>query len=477
LRSMNEEDRVGSKSSLAHICVLFWCGVSVLVPLSLALAFALRGSAGPDFLVQNGPGSKMPQTMLAVGLAWLLVGVLAFGFRLGFVNRVNAVSWAGFSTVFLLYINVLRERAYYGDWHDYYLAAVNLQQGEHLHPRYLYPPLWATLLTPIARFGEDAVFYACWTANAFGLVLFYVLIHKVLQRYGFSNRLAAVVTTAFLLVNTPVLRTLFFTQVNLHVINAILLSLVLYPKNSVLSAVALSVAVHLKASPLILVVAFLLERDFRWLAWFALSTAALAGVTVALYGVSPFQDWIFNASHIYGANILAYRENSIDSFVRTIWAWQYPTGAYSATAGYVSAAAKVVLAAACGVVVRACVRGKAFVSENGAVLNSIGPLLIAMTLLSPLVWEHHAVFCALPFLVLLKRLASGRDWVIFGFAYFLEFLLPTFDFFPWSYGRLLAPLIILGLTYTIARRQNAPKAITPFEKWLDDMPMPRFTSR
>ncbi len=444
----------------------------MLVPLSLALAFALRGSSGPDFLVQNGPGSTILLTLLSVALAWLLAGVVVFGIRLGFVNRMNAVSWAGFCTVALLYINVLRERAYYGDWHDYYLASVNLQYGQHLHARYLYPPFWATLLSPIARFGEDAVFYACWLANVVGLVLFYVLIHKALQRYGFSNRLAAIVTTAFLLVNTPVLRTLFYTQVNLHVINAILLSMVLYPKNRILSAVALSVAVQLKASPIILIVAFLLERDFRWLAWFALSSLALAGVTVALYGVSPFQDWIFNASHIYGANLLAYRENSIDSFLRTVWAWQYSTGAYSPIAGYMSAVAKVVLAVGCAMVVRASVRSKAFVSESGAVFNSMGPLLVAMTLLSPLVWEHHAVFCALPFLILLKRLTSGRDWAIFGFAYFLEFLLPTFDFFPWSYGRLVAPLVILWLTYTIAGRQTVPGTVTPFEKWLDEMPTP-----
>ncbi len=477
MRRVNAEETTGSKTGLAHVCVLAWCGVTLLVPLSLALAYALRGASGPDLLVQNGPGSTMPLTLLSVALAWLLLGVVVFGARLGYVNRVNAVSWAGFCTVALLYLNVLRERAFYGDWHDYYLAAVNLQNGEHLHPRYLYPPFWATLLSPISQFGAVAVFYVCWLANVVGLVLFYVLIHKALQRYGFSNRLAAVVTTAFLLVNTPVLRTLFYTQVNLHVINAILLSIVLYPKNRVLSAVAMSLAVHLKASPIILVVAFLLERDFRWLAWFALSSLALAGVTVALYGVSPFQDWIFNASHIYGANLLAYRENSIDSFVRAMWTWQYSTGAYSSAAGYLSAVAKVILAAGCGVVVRACVKGRAYVSESGAALNSVGPLLIAMTLLYPLVWEHHAVFLVLPFLVILKRLSSVRDWAILGFAYFLEFLLPTFDFFPWSYGRLLAPLVVLWLTYSIAGRGNAPAAITPLEKWLDDMPTPRATSR
>ena len=42
---------------------------------------------------------------------------------------------------------------------------------------------------------------------------------------------------------------------------------------------------------------------------------------------------------------------------------------------------------------------------------------------------------------------SPTHWALFGFAYFFEFLLPTFDFFPWSYGRLFAPLIILWLMW------------------------------
>ena len=71
------------------------------------------------------------------------------------------------------------------------------------------------------------------------------------------------------------------------------------------------------------------------------------------------------------------------------------------------------------------------------------PVLVAMTLAAPVVWEHHGVFVALSFLVMLKRLETPHEWLWFGFAYLLEFLLPTFDFFPWSFGRLAAPLIIL----------------------------------
>ena len=71
--------------------------------------------------------------------------------------------------------------------------------------------------------------------------------------------------------------------------------------------------------------------------------------------------------------------------------------------------------------------------ERGARLaNALPPLFILMTLASPVVWEHHGIFVALSFLLLLKRLDTPNEWIWFGFAYFLEFVLPTFDFFPWS---------------------------------------------
>jgi hypothetical protein len=77
-----------------------------------------------------------------------------------------------------------------------------------------------------------------------------------------------------------------------------------------------------------------------------------------------------------------------------------------------------------------------------------------MTLASPIVWVHHGVFVGLAFLLLLKRLATPADWTLFGFAYFFEFLLPTFDFFPWSYGRLVAPLICLWLLWQVPEKPS-----------------------
>ena len=85
------------------------------------------------------------------------------------------------------------------------------------------------------------------------------------------------------------------------------------------------------------------------------------------------------------------------------------------------------------------------VNGEGKMLNAIPPLFIFMTLASPIVWDHHGMFVALSFLLMLKRIDSPNLWMLFGFSYILEFVLPSFDFFPWSYGRLVAPMIILVL--------------------------------
>jgi hypothetical protein len=77
-----------------------------------------------------------------------------------------------------------------------------------------------------------------------------------------------------------------------------------------------------------------------------------------------------------------------------------------------------------------------------------------MVLASPLVWEHHPVFVALPFLVITRRLQAPGEWAVFSFAYLLVFLLPTFDFYPWSFGRLAGLLALLALLYRTSGRDR-----------------------
>ncbi|MBL8103808.1 MAG: hypothetical protein JNM02_14845 [Anaerolineales bacterium] len=65
------------------------------------------------------------------------------------------------------------------------------------------------------------------------------------------------------------------------------------------------------------------------------------------------------------------------------------------------------------------------------------------------------MFVTLSFLLMLKRIDAPSLWMWFGFAYILEFVLPSFDFFPWSYGRLIAPMIVLWLMWFTAKNETS----------------------
>jgi hypothetical protein len=228
----------------------------------------------------------------------------------------------------------------------------------------------------------------------------------------------------------------------------------------------------------VLVLAFLFEKDWRWLGWFVLSMFLVAGITVATNGISPFFDVLTHMQGLSLSENTIFHDTSFDSFLRFADPFLRIDLFWTRILIY---AAKALLTAATIWVMVQCARTKAFFKEDTPktsasasghgtmVLNSIPPLFILMTLASPVVWEHHGIFVALSFLVLLKRLESPSEWLWFGFAYLLEFLLPTFDFFPWSFGRLLAPLIVLWLLWQATKRKDDSSIFNRLNHWFEEL--------
>jgi len=134
-------------------------------------------------------------------------------------------------------------------------------------------------------------------------------------------------------------------------------------------------------------------------------------------------------------------------------------GGDGAATRYLTSGAKAAFAAAClAIAVISTKRGIFFElpDRTAALYNSLPVFLILMVMTSPLVWEHHPVLLCLPYLLVLKRLTTEHEWLLFGFAYFLEFLVPTFDLFPWSYGRLLSPIVWLWLVWSVRTNGLSP---------------------
>jgi hypothetical protein len=213
---------------------------------------------------------------------------------------------------------VFRERTIYGDIQDYAEAAMRLSRGEPLNTSYLYTPFWATVLEPLARFGPKAIFGVCWLLNMLSIPVFYLLLHATLKAYGFGTNVAGLLCFSFMVVNVPLLRTLGYVQVNLHVTNLILASLVSFPQTRAVSAVTLALAAQIKMSPLALALPYLLRRDYKWLGVFVLTVLATAGLTVAWHGLAPFQEFLFNVRRMREENGLQFRETSFDSFFAAV---------------------------------------------------------------------------------------------------------------------------------------------------------------
>ncbi len=440
-----------------------WIGLTLLVIASLVMIYIRNGTAGLNLFIQQWPLSNLVVTLASTTITWLLLGALLYMLVDEKINAGNVFFVAGFFLVMLLYLNILRERFRYGDYAYYIEAATALLKNQTLPDTYLYLPLWATLLQYIVPLGDQGVLAILWTVNIIALGLFYFLLIRVLERYQFSNRLAVIVAVLFILINAPIQRTLGFVQVNLLVMDLIFLSILAYPKNTILSALTLVLAIHLKTSPAVLVLAILLDLNWRWLAWFALSFLVIAAIPVAINGISPYYDYLNNIAVLTQIPDTNFHDTSFDSFLRFLNPFLGINILWTRIMIYTGKAA---LLFATITVMLKNLRNQSFVIGENKMLNALPPLFVLMTLASPIVWDHHGIFVTLSFLLMLKRMEAPAMWIWFGFAYFLEFVLPSFDFFPWSYGRLIAPMIVLGLMWFAVPKNEVSRFFTNTNQWL-----------
>jgi hypothetical protein len=392
----------------------------------------------------------------------MLAGALLYMLANEKINKNNLWLTAGFFLVMFVYLQILRERFRYGDYHYYLEAATALANGQPLPDTYLYLPLWGTLLRFLVPLGDQGVMIFLWTVNVIALGSFYLLLVSVLQRYNFSKHLSIVITVLFLLINTPLMRTLGFIQVNLITLDLIFFSILVYPKNNFLSALALALAVHLKTSPAAIVLAFLLTFNWRWIIWFAVSFLAIGLFPVAMHGTDIYLQFINNTVALAQLPDTNFHDTSFDSFLRFLNPF---FGISIETTRLMAIGAKALLLLATLYTMTQNIFAQSFAKEN-RLLNAAPALFVFMTLASPIVWDHHGIFTTLAFLLLLKRIQSPNHWMIFLAAYFFEFMLPSFDFFPWSYGRLVAPMVVLWLMYATRNNDEPSPFITSANQWL-----------
>ncbi|HMX89701.1 MAG TPA: hypothetical protein PKD30_14405, partial [Saprospiraceae bacterium] len=126
--------------------LLIWVILSIFVTLHLTAIYLRNGMAGLNLFIQEWPLSNLAVTLASTALTWILAGALLYMLANEKINKNNLWLTAGFFLVMFVYLQILRERFRYGDYHYYLEAATALANGQPLPDTYLYLPLWGTLL-------------------------------------------------------------------------------------------------------------------------------------------------------------------------------------------------------------------------------------------------------------------------------------------------------------------------------------------
>lgn len=446
--------------------LLAWGAVTAVGLTTLVFGVVIRGPA--FFYAFQGPADatlvEVKFVVFAAAWAWL-------GLALAATQRPEQLrrDWA-FLAVWLLiglqYLNVVRgpHKVEHKDFSNYFTAARHMRAGLPLtddpFQLYLYPPLLATLIEPLVPFGLGPASWAFRLANYAALLLFAILLYATLQRFGAGRSLAALLVLAGLVANVPLADTLAAQQINLHVANLVLASLLLHPRRPALSAVALALGAHLKVYPLLLALPFLWRRQWRWCGWFAATLLLVVAATSAVNGFGYYLQFL---EQIRSLQEYGIRNASAASLLHNTLRF---TGiAFGAAERPL---ALVLQLALLGLVLRwggRAMRAGPGVEGTRSTDAAFVVLSLGMLVVSPSIWVHHALLALMPALVIVLWVRRVGDAAALGVAYFLVFLVPVHEVFPFTYLR-LAGLLAFAVLAGRATRQGEAGLPPLLQRWI-----------
>lgn len=406
---------------------------------------------------EKGPITNGYALLTSLGLMWCLVTTILISAKLGKINRKTVIPFICGTIISLIYITFLREHEGYGDLSDYIGAVDDIINKQPFNSRYLYPPLWASILTQFYRFlGLPAAIFAIFFANQLSILAFFILATIFLTRYGLSLNFSSILVFFSMVVSVSISRNIVYSQVNLILVDMILASLLLFRKHKFFSALFFALGAHLKVVPIFFIPAYLKFKNWKWLAYLTISGIFIIVVTSLTDGFSYYVDFINNlsgwadapirSSSLYGFLINTNKYVGTNIPVKIIW---NIIRAISALSIYWLAFLSI--------------KNKSFLGakEKDPVFSAIIPLSFMMIAISPTVWSHHLVILIVPTILILLHIQKSFHLLIFIIGYFFAYILPVFDLYPWSYLRLLGWLLLLLLTadVIISKRAYAPWVI------------------
>jgi alpha-1,2-mannosyltransferase len=279
--------------------------------------------------------------------------------------------------------------------------------GKHIFP-FLDPPTSLPLFFPLALAGFDASLLAFELLSFLCLlyVLFVVIRIAEEEQWPKSWRLVSLVALASF---SAIDLTFYTGQVNIIATAAIVFAWMRARESDgggeVACAAGLLIAILLKTYPVLLLLPFLIRRNFKVLAWFAIFAAGDALLSWITVGHKLWQAWIVNVMPTGRFGITSY-----GLFPPSALSNQSLNGALSRMLGEGTTAelGPFVQAAVLGLTILACwtLRRQ---GRRGFYDYGFGAMSVASFLVAPLSWFHHFVFL-IPALVAFASILNLSEW-------------------------------------------------------------------
>lgn len=347
-------------------------------------------------------------------------------------------------------------------------AARAVSDGENPYGSwYIYPPLVAQSralvydqlmcgsrlsgyfrLTP--EQGWYLTFYIFQCLQFFLVLLAFYLLYRFAQQLQVPRQQALIWTTFLFLANNPLFRTLEYNQINLYILNVVLIAIVYATSSPFWSGAAVALGGHIKLYPLLFTAPWFVTRRWR----------ALAGIAVALVAIVILQtglarDWSLWQQFVdYYRSIKpltnsALRDNSAHSIIHnTFRQLELLVGKDGKPNEQLVRLVVLMINLLVAVYFVVRYRGwrRLYDADSKELLQVLSmDTVVAMLLLSPMVWEHHYILL-MPIVLWAMVRIGERQPLPLGIAYLLIYLLPTFDLYPFSYHRLAGLLLLLYIT-------------------------------
>ncbi len=357
---------------------------------------------------------------------------------------------------------------------------------------YVYPPLVGQVMAfiyPIVTHipflpidnedqGWQIIFYLFQCCQFLLIILAYYLTYEFAKRMGLRSIPASIIVASLFLFNNSVVRTLNFHQTNLWILNSFLIAFLVQKSYPFISGFAVAIGIHIKLYPFILILPWIAMR--RWL---LLMATSIGIVTIAILQTNFRRDWTLIKYFLdYMKNVskpTPYRNNSINSVVYNLF--KIPNKLSNTSFDIVPIVVAVITL---GILVWFTIRfiqreriykelEKYETSGNQDSWNekfrfyghSMDAIALGL-LISPSVFEHHYIV-AIP-VALWAIIARKSDKPIpIAVGIFLVFCVPTFDFFPISFHRLVGLIMIVYFTNPDSIRNYFLQQIRRSQKLLD----------